>query len=1542
MLVGAKGRAIAGLAALAVGAGLLTATSHSQTVHAAGSPAPGTITTYAGASPDNGFATTVALQPFGVAVYGSTLYLSDQIGDVVRAVDINTDAETVFAGNGTSGTTGDGGPATAAPLNGPRGLAVDSSGNVYIALQDRVRMVNTSGVISLVAVGFSTPLGLASDAAGDLFVADTGNNQIKRVDHSTKAISTAAGTGVPGFSGDTGPAASAQLAGPQGVAVDSTGATLWIADSVNQRIRKVTAGTINTVAGQSGVIATRSCTSGTPALTTLIGPTGIAFDGAGDLFITDTANQCIRELVGTNLTTVAGTSFVGYSGDGGPATSAKLAYPTDVAADASGNVFIADNLIYRVRKVTSGGIITTIAGTGTTSSGSCTYGGDGNLATNIVLCDTSGVAVDGAGDVFFSDAVMNVVRKVTPAGVLMTVAGDGLGGDTGDGGPATAAELAGPRAIAVDAKGDLLIAEGGLPDAIRMVDTSGIIHTVAGGGANLPGTSPVPATSVQLSSPYGIAVAPNGSDFYIGDTFNNLVEKVTVGTGTIAVVAGGGQVYPGDGGSATLAKIYTPIGVAVDGAGNLYISSNTGRVSKVDPSGIITTVAVFSGSAWSVATAPNGEVVVSSGWRLYALTPVGFEPIAGNGATALSGDGGPANLAGMGAEWFAFDAAGDIFIGDHSNNRVRRVQSYVAPTAPLAVSAIAGRHYATVQWSAPSDTGGLPVAQYTVRAFQGATPGPTVVTGATTALVGGLAAGVPYTFTVSAFNGWASGPESTHSAPVTPTVLMTAGDILTYAGAVGSGPASSIGQFPYSLALAGTHLYVGDLDNPVLRDVNLSTGQESALAGNDSYGYSGDGGPAAAAMIQGAGAMAYCGGELYFADMFNYVIRRIDGTGAITTVAGTGQSGYSGDGGPAATAEFGRILGLACRTGGGLYVLDSDNGAVRIIDAAGDITTWWSGFSFPTGIAELGAQNVVAISDGGSDNAVWRLTNPAATLIAGRPGYPGYSGDGYPAGGGNSQLNDPRGIAYLGGILYISDRINNVVRAVAQSGIITTAPFSALNGPTGLIADPAHNLLYLANGGSFTVMSANVTNNGLSPVAGNGTPSLSGDGGPATQAQMGNPYAVALDSAGNTYIADNQNAVIRKITPDGIITTFAGTGVAGYSGDSGPATAAQLNDPRGVAAAPNGDIYISDTSNNRVRKVDHSTGLISTVAGANNARAVAVDAAGNLYVANTGANQVYMVNTSGVETTIAGTGVLGFSGDGGLATAATLNQPRGLAVDSAMNVYVSDSGNNRVRRIDHGTGIITTVAGNGAAGSVGDGYPATSAELNFPFGLAVDGAGNLFIADELSNRIRVVNAHGTISSVVGTCGGIPAFAGDGGPAWAAEVNLPFGVAVDPFGDLFIADVNSNRVRAATGLAGLRAGSCQGPTGVPGGRANQPSGATPQSPRVSDTAGAPHSKPAAVPVATGRGSGLAIRPTRSVTKHSSTGVAPPARAPLAAQPAAAGHSAQARGRAAAAVLRVSAQSSLLPSGAFRLVLVFIPIGLLSLVVLMKQRRRRARA
>jgi sugar lactone lactonase YvrE len=485
------------------------------------------------------------------------------------------------AGNGTPGFSGDGGPATAASLSNPTGVAVDLSGNLYIADagNSRVRKVTEAdGTISTVAgngqrvssgdggpaaaAGVS-PYGVAVDAARNLYVADSFNNQIRKIG-ADGAITTIAGISTPGYSGDGGPATSAAITGPNSVAVDRAG-SIYIADSGNLRLRKVaTNGTMATVAG-NGNESGYSGDGGAAAGAELWNPWGVAVDALGNFYIADARNNRIRKVAPDGImTTIAGNGVHGYSGDGGPATSAAFAYPSGVAVDGAGNVYIADYENNRVRKVALDGTVATVAGTGARG-----YGGDGGAAANATLSGPIAVAADLEGNVYIADAGNSRIRKIGLDGAITTVAGNGArDGDLGDGGPAVNARLASPYGVAVNAAGNLYIADTS-NSRIRRVTPDGIITTVAGNGIAFGDIGEGgPAADASITTPYGVA-ADDAGNIYFPDLF--FVRKVD-GSDKINTLAGGGADYSGDGGPAINAGMWGPFGVAVDAAGDVYVA----------------------------------------------------------------------------------------------------------------------------------------------------------------------------------------------------------------------------------------------------------------------------------------------------------------------------------------------------------------------------------------------------------------------------------------------------------------------------------------------------------------------------------------------------------------------------------------------------------------------------------------------------------------------------------------------------------------------------------------------------------------------------------------------------------------------------------------------------------------------------------------------------------------------------------------------------------------------------------------------------------
>jgi sugar lactone lactonase YvrE len=556
-----------------------------------------------------------------------------------------------------------------------------------------------------------------------------------------------------------------------------------------------------------------------------------------------------------------------------------------------------------------------------------------------------------------------------------------------------------------------------------------------------------------------------------------------------------------------------------------------------------------------------------------------------------------------------------------------------------------------------------------------------------------------------------------------------------------------------------------------------TSGVLSVIAGRGLSGFSGDGGPATSATLASPQGVAVDSvGNVYLADFHNQRVRRVDTSGIITTVAGNGSYGFSGDGGPATSASLARPAWVAVDASDNLYIADLYNQRIRRVDASGIITTVAGNGSFGSGgdggpatDASFRYPVSVAIDDHGNlyigDNQNHSIrkvdTLGVITTVAGN-GSAGYGGDGGPATSAN--LSYPAGVAFdAAGNLYIGDNRNNRVRKVDTAGVITT-------------------------------------------VAGNGSFAFGGDGAPATGAALANPHGLALDRAGNLYIADRQNDRVRKVDTAGIISTVAGSGSSSFFGNGIPGIDARMRYPTRATVDGEGNLYIADSHNFRVRKVD-TAGIITTVAGNGSTGStgdggpatdastqpfgVAIDDAGNLYIAEPANHSIRKVDSAGIITTFAGNGIGGFGGDGGPATSASLNVPTGIATDALGNVFIADHVNFRIRKVDT-AGIITTVAGDGLSRYAGDGGPATDASLTLPYGIAADDAGNIYIADWHANRIRKVDTAGIITTVVGN--GVRGFTGDGGPATSASLGGAIGVGVDGSANLYIPDFYNNRIR----------------------------------------------------------------------------------------------------------------------------------------------------
>jgi uncharacterized protein (TIGR03437 family) len=559
------------------------------------------------------------------------------------------------------------------------------------------------------------------------------------------------------------------------------------------------------------------------------------------------------------------------------------------------------------------------------------------------------------------------------------------------------------------------------------------------------------------------------------------------------------------------------------------------------------------------------------------------------------------------------------------------------------------------------------------------------------------------------------------------------------------------------------------------------------VAGSDS---SGDGGQAlSAALSQPEGIAVDSSGNVYFSDAAENRVWKIATDGSIHTFAGTGVAGFAGDGGPASAALLNQPYGLALDHAGNLYIADLGNSRVRKVSSEGVIQTVVGGGALAaTGAGQGGAATLaqlaqprnVALDAAGSlyisdfaANQIYRVTtNGVLTLVAGT-GTAGLSGVGTSA--LLAQLSAPAGLTVdPTGAIYFADSANDLVRKVYNGVIINV--FNT-QGPTGVALD-SNGLLYVAADSYFGTVVQQFTGiasardltidaagdiyftsgafvskipSGGSPaiIAGSGTPpNFGGDGGPAIAAQLSSPSAIAVDSSGNWYIADTLNNRIRLITPQGVISTLAGTG------DS-----TQLNGPRSVAIDSSNNLYIADTGNNAVQILAPGGIMKPLDTQLNNPVSVAVDAHGSVYIADYGNNRIVQVTSGGTASTFA-----------------EIDNPLAVAVDASGNVVVADPTQ------------IWSVASNGTPSSLMNG-------LTSPGGMVFASDGTLMIADTGANVIRQLSTSGVLTVIAGT--GSAGFSGDGGPSLAAQLDAPGGVALGANGTILIADSANNRIRTLT-------------------------------------------------------------------------------------------------------------------------------------------------
>lgn len=1287
----------------------------------------------------------------------------------------------------------------------------------------------------------SYPSGVARDSLGNVFIADTANHRIRMLSPSG-VVSTIAGSGAYGYANGSG--GSAKFAFPAGVAV-GPGNHVYVSDTLNHRIRKLTrpaiagqAWTVATVAGG----ATPGFENGTGTAALFNQPHGLVVAANGDIYVADSQNHCIRKVTSSGVvTTFAGSGVAGYANATG--TAAQFNTPSGLAFDGTGNLFVADRYNHCIRKVTSARVVTHFSGGSPLTLTACHTFSIGD--TGAVCFGPNhpmiavGQAMSGPGlapgtivvgithrDGFETDIILSqpAIGKVDD--VIWTGTPPGFAE-----GASGVAKFNSPVALAFDA-GILYVADED-NHSIRKVESNGTVSTVAGNGTVGDANGLGPAA--RFRCPAGLVFDLEGN-LIIADTQNHVLRKIQVAPLIVATTPGAGVGV---------------ISADIDAAA-LGLNIETTYYYRFLPSGGGT----LPGGSFSLNDLPAIETKVATGLESTAATLNGTVNPKGSPTSMVFEYSTDPNLlgpwqvsthsvTGLSKPQGSVVVGTDTFVADESLNAIFKIDAdgnmtLFAGAANGDAGFVIGTGTAARfdhPWGIAADNNGnLYVADGFNHAVRKITSGGVVSNFAGSGLAGytnGAALTSRFLFPkgIAVVGSGASLEVYVADTDNHRIRKIAAGQVTSYAGTGVAGLANGAGGIakfssPHGLAAtAAGVLYVADKGNDRVRLITAG-GSVTELAQIAS--------PVGLAINSATG-------NLFVSNRDNHRIHRVDAAGIVTTVAGSGVAGTADSDTlqlyPATTTQFYLPTGLAVRGDGSLIVSDSGNSQLRILARADVPTVTAAATPSGTSPVDVGKITELELKPGATyyfrasaangrnpqdpvKGEILSFVLPQSEIVVHSgpsvsdpvivPGQTIDLGDlatftnlityfaienigtydldisrifvsalGGGFSGGTNQITVVAGTPYLFQLSLASATTGNFSAVVTitsddlDEGSITFTVVGRVVGAPTLTSLAVSDVT--ATGAKFSVnldpkstptelvfqYSLDPDFEGALEVFTSAGGSQGFENGCGATAKFTSPSGVAVDRLGNVYVADTGNNRIRRINVNGDCSVLAGTG-----------DAAIFNGPQGVAVDLLGNIYVADTLNHRIRRITPS-GTVNTVAGFGSTGAftdgvvagarfnapsgVAVDSSGNIYVADTGNNRIRKISTSGEVSTIS-TG---------------LNGPKGVAVDASGNVYVADTGNNRVVKLTSTDNLIY----NGFSG---------------PTGVSVDALGRIFVADRSSHRIARIDLPNTIVHVTGSTNGT--LGTDDGSDDDARFNLPTGIAISPAGTIYIADQGNHRIR----------------------------------------------------------------------------------------------------------------------------------------------------